>query len=70
MKEQRNPLYLFACHLQWREKRDLDAYKYLVAALDDPDREIRKLVESLSHRSSPRPLSERRHITSSMASGR
>ena len=51
----RDPLYLFACHLEWRDKRNLAAHKELVAALDDPDEDIRQLAELLLHRSSPRP---------------
>jgi len=48
-------LYLFACHLEWRTKRNLAAYQELLAALDDHDGDIRHLAESLLHRSSPRP---------------
>jgi len=51
----RDPLYLFACHLEWRIKRNLAAYEELLAALDDQDDDIRCLAESLLHRSSPRP---------------
>ncbi len=29
----RDPLYLFACHLEWRHKGRLEAYQELVAAL-------------------------------------
>lgn len=50
----RNPVYLFACHLEWCSKGRLDAYEELVAALDDPDAEIRSVAENLLHRSSPR----------------
>ena len=50
----RNPLYLFACHLEWLSKGRLDAYQELVAALDDYDEDIRKVAETLLHRSSPR----------------
>lgn len=55
MKTQRSPLYLFACHLEWQQARNLEAYKDLVAALDHPDEDIRQVAESLLHRSSPRP---------------
>jgi hypothetical protein len=55
MSVRRDPLYLFACHLEWRDMRKLEAYKELVAALDDHDRDIRALAELLLHRSSPRP---------------
>ncbi len=51
----RDPLYLFACHLEWRDRRDVKAYQELVAALDDCLREIRAVAEMLLHRSSPRP---------------
>ena len=50
----RNPVYLFACHLEWCNQGRLDAYQELVAALDDPDKEIRSVAENLLHRSSPR----------------
>ena len=51
----RDPIYLFACHLEWRDHRNLLAYHELVAALDDPDQNIRCLAEALLHRSSPHP---------------
>lgn len=51
----RDSLYLFACHLEWRERRNLKAYEELVAALDDPDEKIRSIAEKLLHRGSPRP---------------
>jgi len=51
----RDALYLFACHLEWRTKRNLAAYQELLAALDDHDGDIRQLAEYLLHRSSPRP---------------
>ena len=50
----RNPVYLFACHLEWCNERKLEAYQELIAALDDSDENIRKVAESLLHRSSPR----------------
>lgn len=53
--EARDPLYLFACHLEWRDKRNLAAYQQLLAALDDPDNGIRAVAQDLLHRSSPRP---------------
>jgi hypothetical protein len=49
-------LYLFACHLEWLTKRNLAAYKELLAALDDHDRDIRGLAEALLYRPSPRPV--------------
>jgi hypothetical protein len=51
----RDALYLFACHLEWRTKRNLAAYQELLVALDDHDGDIRRLAESLLRRSSPRP---------------
>lgn len=53
--QRRNASYLFACHLAWRDRRDVEAYQKLVAALDDCNREIRAVAEMLLHRSSPRP---------------
>ena len=50
----RNPLYLFACHVEWCSKGRVDAYQELIAALDDPDADIRRVAENLLHRSSPR----------------
>jgi hypothetical protein len=50
----RDRLYLFACHLEWRDRRNIGAYQELVAALDDCDEEVRSLAEALLHRSSPR----------------
>jgi hypothetical protein len=51
----RDALYLFACHLEWRAKRNLAAYLELIAALDDQEGDIRCLAEGHLHRSSPRP---------------
>jgi len=51
----RSKANLFACHLEWRTKRNLAAYQELLAALDDHNDDIRRLAESLLHRSSPRP---------------
>ena len=50
-----DPLYLFACHLEWYHWRNLAAYQALVAALDDSEKRIREIAEILLHRSSPRP---------------
>ncbi len=50
--EHRDALYLFACHLEWRTKRNLAAYQELLAALDDHDCDIRCVAESLLQRSS------------------
>jgi hypothetical protein len=51
----RDAWYLFACQLEWRTQRNLAAYQGLLAALDDHEADIRRLAESLLHRSSPRP---------------
>lgn len=48
-------LYLFACHLEWHNKRNLAAYQELLAALDHCDSDIRAVAEQLLHRHSPRP---------------
>jgi hypothetical protein len=48
-------LYLFACHLEWQGRYNVEAYQQLVAALDDTDESIRVFAELLLHRSSPRP---------------
>jgi len=59
--ECRDPLYLFACHLEWRTRGNLAAYQELLAALDYPDSDIRVVAEVLLHRNSPRSeLAERR----------
>jgi hypothetical protein len=52
----RDPLYLFACHLEWRDRANLAAYQELMAALDDTDESVRSVAEALIHRLSPRPL--------------
>lgn len=51
---QRDPLYLFAYHLEWHIKRNLVACTELLDALADPDPDIRLLAESLMQRKSPR----------------
>ena len=50
-----DPLYLFACHLEWHHRRNLGGYQTLVAALDDSDKRIRAIAETMLHRCSPRP---------------
>jgi hypothetical protein len=50
----RDPLYLFACHLEWHTEGSLLAFQELLAALDDPIEEVRLVAESLLGRSSPR----------------
>ncbi len=57
----RDPIYLFACHLEWRDHKSLRAYHELIAALDDSDQNIRCLAEALLHRSSPHPRSNTLH---------
>jgi hypothetical protein len=57
-----DPLYLFACHLDWQYRRKLAAYQGLVSALDDSDNRIREIAEMLVHRSSPRPPRESRRV--------
>lgn len=54
----RDPIYLFACHLEWRDRGNLRAYNELIAALDDRDQSIRVLAEMLFHRSSPQPKNQ------------
>jgi len=52
---QRDPLYLFACHLEWNKRGNIAAYRELIAALDDPDSDVGLVAEMLLKRSSPRP---------------
>lgn len=52
---QRDPLYLFTCHLEWHRRQNIAAYEELLAALDDSDENIRIVAEVLLQRSSPRP---------------
>jgi len=70
MRVRRDPLYLFACHLEWCDGRKLDAHKELVAALDDHDEDIRHLAELLLHRSSPRPRAKDQQLALEMAAAR
>ena len=51
----RDSIYLFACHLEWRDHQDLHVYHELVAALDDSEPNIRCLAEALLHRAVPYP---------------
>jgi hypothetical protein len=53
--ETRDPLYLFACHVEWWTKRSLVEYKELLAAIDHHDCYIRTLAEELLTRSSSSP---------------
>ena len=50
----RDPLYLFACKIEWRNHCNLTAFQELLAALDDPSEETRLIAESLLGRPSPR----------------
>jgi anti-sigma B factor antagonist len=50
MKPQPDALYLFLCHLEWRDGQNPNAHKELVAALDNEDAGIRQVAESLLHR--------------------
>ena len=56
----RDPLYLFACHVEWGHRQNLEAHQELVAALDDSDQGIRAMAEMMLHRCSPRPQREKR----------
>ena len=49
MKSHPDAVYLFLCHLEWRDRRDSGAYQELVAALSDDDSDIRQVAESLLH---------------------
>ena len=51
----RDPLYLFLCHLEWRNRGVLSARAELVDALSDNDPEIRAVAQNLIQRSSQRP---------------
>lgn len=50
----RDALYLFACHVEWRGRQSLAAYQELLAALDDPNCEIRSVAEVLLRRNALR----------------
>ena len=49
----RDPLYLFLCHLEWQKYRHVAEYNQLLAALDDVNPAIRQLAESLIQRTLP-----------------
>ena len=49
MKPHPDALYLFLCHLECRNGQNPNAYKELVAALDDQDADIHQVAESLLH---------------------
>jgi|ERR1700678_372836 hypothetical protein len=57
-----DPLFLFACHVEWHQRRNLRAYQALLAGLDASDKRIREIVETMLHRSSPRPQREGRGV--------
>jgi hypothetical protein len=50
----RDPLYLFACYLEWRKEANLRAFQELLAGLDDPHEDTRIIAESFLGRPSPR----------------
>ena len=52
----RDPLYLFACHLEWRKHGNVRGFEELLAALDDPNEQGRLVAEALLGRLSPRRL--------------
>ena len=55
----RDPIYLFLCHLEWRKYRHVAAYNQLLAALDDVNLAIRQLAERLIQRTPPRRPKDR-----------
>ena len=57
----RDPVYLFACLLEWRDRGNLLAYHELTAALNDPDEGIRAVAEALL-RISPRRQADERTV--------
>jgi len=50
----RDPLYLFACYLEWQNEANLRAFQELLAGLDDPHEDTRIIAESFLGRPSPR----------------
>jgi hypothetical protein len=50
-----DPLYLFACHLEWRIEAHVDLSGELRAALAHSTREVRLVAQSLISDKSPRP---------------
>lgn len=63
----RDPLYLFLCHLEWQKYRHVAEYNQLLAALDDGNPAIRQLAESLIQRTPPRPTDREAHLQRSGA---
>ncbi len=51
-----DPLYLFACHVEWHNRGNLRAYGELIAALGDCDEEIRLVAEALLTRCESKPV--------------
>lgn len=49
MKPQTDALYLFLCHLEWRNGQNPEAHKELVSALGDQDADIQQAARSLLH---------------------
>ena len=49
----RDPLYLFACYVEWRRRGDSTAYSELVAASGDGDPNTRMVARGLLQRASP-----------------
>lgn len=58
----RDALFLFVCQLEWHGRQNLVAYQELLAALDDPDGDIRTVAEVLLHRNSPRPQAAEKDV--------
>jgi hypothetical protein len=52
--EHRDPLYLFACYIECRRKRNAAAYDELMAALHDSNGDTRVLAEVLRSQTSQR----------------
>ena len=50
-----DPLYLFACHVEWHTEGNLRAFQDLLAALEDSSEEVRVVAESLLWPAVPTP---------------
>jgi hypothetical protein len=61
----RDPLYLFLCHLEWRKYRHVAEYNQLLAALDEANPAVRQLAQSLIQPSSRRPRDREARLQSS-----
>ena len=55
----RDPLYLFLCHLEWQKYRRVAEYNQLLAALDDVNPAVRQVAQSLLQRTSDRRRKDR-----------